>query len=322
MTPQKILDALGPAWAARLYTVCVCVTFLIHTLSRTVFGALLVAIALYYAQYWFGSSPPWTVGQLAIWLDDLPIEAKSAIATAVITVAGFLIAFRTANNAWKSQSQGELQLTAAADVETFFSEGTSRLIQVQLFVRSLLDAADELTTGLTKRARFKVQYCLREQPMFEEHRRRLVEMNVQSHRLLSKHSSSIYALWGTSPSLKAALSAFDAMVSATWIAAPSHAEDASDVESVFQQTLDVKSCQLFLDAYEKNFVRMSAMEGAARGRLQSPIFGFSMATFTTALQVRKDLVGVLGKLTSEPGELTTATKGSPHREHPERAIGH
>jgi hypothetical protein len=90
-----IIKKLSGKATAFLFSYLFPLALFFRFLSHTFFGTLLFAIGFYWFLLLFGEPKPWTGYQLAIWLDELDSSVKTAVVTSILTVIGFLIAFRT-----------------------------------------------------------------------------------------------------------------------------------------------------------------------------------------------------------------------------------
>ncbi len=80
--------------------------------------------------------------QIALLLDEASTEVKVAVVTAAITVAGFLIAFRTAHSAWRAERVAELRIRAGDEIFDFAQTVYSTTLALDIDLKRLMALID------------------------------------------------------------------------------------------------------------------------------------------------------------------------------------
>lgn len=243
---------------------------------RSLFGSLLgVAIlsSLLYCFMWnFSETRPFTLAQLALWLDELPSEAKTSFITVVLTVLGFLVAFHTATANWKAETQARMKMDIADQIEMFFSEVLRLSDKTTIFAERLVTAVENIREqGRSAELDFQVSYAFSKSTEFLATRDRLTELSVQVHRIGSRHGATLLSVWGGLATLYECADALSEMSEAMWVRVPVVVEhNPNPVEEVVRQ-LDAAEYKALLICFEKNKARISALSGALRGQLLQPL---------------------------------------------------
>jgi len=288
------LALLGPHWTTRLALGYATFSFLIRQLIGTAWGVLLLSIALYFFEVLFSSSPPWSGAQLAVWIAELPTDAKSALGGAVITVGGFLLAFHAASNGWKSEAKAQLHLAAAKDHDELFSEAIDLAISTNLYVAELLRISESLRTeGVTRRNTVQVREALRKQPEFHSNRVRIGNLVIQAGTLRSRHGSVLNTMWAVPDCLRAAALALDRVAQTLWVGEPTGDPDDPVAASMFVDWVDVEKCEAAMVAWERELPLVSGLAGAARGVMIGEVIDFNIPALLRLLQIRKSFPNML-----------------------------
>lgn len=104
-----------------------------RVLFGTLTGVLILSLALYFLTPRLSSVEPFSPSQLALWFDDLGVEAKMGLATSLITVLGFLIALRTTMYSWQKQTATSLRISAVESIDRVVTEVSSAVLRIQIF---------------------------------------------------------------------------------------------------------------------------------------------------------------------------------------------
>ncbi|MHC5791763.1 hypothetical protein ACYT6H_09220, partial [Streptococcus pyogenes] len=67
---------------------------------------------------------------------------KVAIASSLVTVVGFFIAYASATANWKSQLLANIKLQASSDLNSFFTEVNSLVTDLEIYAQDVVKSLD------------------------------------------------------------------------------------------------------------------------------------------------------------------------------------
>lgn len=272
------------------------VQLLLKYLVGTVYGAFLFSVLLYWAMSIAGESKPFTSDELLIWIDGLDNDTKTAIATSVITILGFLVAFHTATHNWKAQAVTNLKINIAAGIGLFYGEALGLVVDAKIHAQSLLDAANLIKTeGATTRAAFRVERALELNSRFLEKRERLSAMAVEVHSILGRDYSLLATIWGATKALEDCASAFSEITQKMWVPIPSIQANFPNPLEQFVRQVDVQQYSEFIECCERNYGFISSTMGGVRGSLLAPLIGLNLPGLLNFFERRTKIVEAISK---------------------------
>lgn len=287
-----------PPW---LVAVIICVLYppylLLRYLLGTTFGVLLASIGIYIWAWFLGESKPFSIDQLLLWIDGLSTEATTAVFTSLITVFGFLIAFRSATLNWKEQALSQLKISAAAEIEQFFTEAQRLTVDAEIYIKSLLEVVDAVdAAGYNDDNVFLIRRAMEKSNAFLKVRDRLVVMSIEVHSLAGRHYALLSSVWGLKAELDDCIKAFLAISKTIWVHVPSVLAIHPDPLPVFVDRIDRKQCDEFLKCCKKNYVVIGGVSGGVRGVLLTPIIPPNSSAVFNVVNSWRELVAALAKI--------------------------
>lgn len=154
-------------------------------------GLLVLSLGGYFWMVAYCSVKPMNFSEFMVWLSEQPNDVKSALATAVITVVGFLVAFQAANSSWRMQRRTEIRLAAAEEIYNFFNEATDLILKIEVFSEFLVEVESRThdSEGGAEKDHLDGLSILKRLPEILSARDRLSRMSVDVHSLRGKHYS-------------------------------------------------------------------------------------------------------------------------------------
>ena len=291
----RFVSALHTVWGIGAASLSVLILFL----SRTIFGALLTTLFLYIFAKQITGVAPFSFDDLLLWLHELPVEAKSGVFTSMITVVGFLVAFRSGAMIWRTQARDQLKLEAARELEQFFSEADSKLTGLEIYANELLKILSIAKENpLDGRLKGDHAFLFERSAVAIETRARLSDMGVEVFRLQTKHHAVINSVWGASSTLDKAIRSFDELTDAIWISIPIRDDRFSDPLSNIIRMTDEKKTAEFVRLCDQKQAAIQGIVGGVRALLLAPILGFnatSLANFARQRQQVKAIADEVAK---------------------------
>ena len=292
-----LLRSIPPTITARLFYYCTPVVLIFRFLIGTVWGVFLLSISLYSISWLVSESQPLTLSQLLLWIDELPVDSKTAVITSLLTVIGFLVAFHSATLNWKAQALVQLKTHVAGEIEQFFTEALRHTSDAEIYVRSLIEATNSVKNkGPTSDAIFKIQRSLELMPKFLETRDRLAAMSVEIHGITGRHFSLLSTLWGATKTLEDSTAAFSEITQKMWVRLPILQNGLPDPVDEYLRQVDVSECSSFIACCEKNYGFISGATGGIRGLLLAPLVGFNLSSVVSLFGKRSVFVESLAVL--------------------------
>lgn len=264
-------------------------------LTTSIYGALTWALITYWLFALFSDSTPFGLRELMLWVDDLPMEAKTALLTALLTIMGFMIAFQTATANWKAQEVGKITIGITTEVSDFYNEALRDVTSLKLQAKYLLRANRAIEDG-DEDAAFRVSYAVSEAASFTSTRAKLSAMAVESYGIVGRHSV-VLALTADAPqTLNECAERLNTIAKSMWIHYPVVFTDNSDEQIAhFHRQIDVEKIDKFIQDCEDNYSVIMGLVGAVRGVLLGPIVGFNMNSARQIFAVRGDLGAVFNR---------------------------
>jgi hypothetical protein len=221
---------------------------------------------------------------LLLWVDGLNHEYKAALLTALVTVAGFVIAFHSANANWKNQFNAQLKAQLASELETFFGPLSVSINQVSIFSQALVDAVNRIQTGTSfEEASFSIRYLQSQHDQFRAARSHISQASSEVHQLIGRNHNMLASGGGSLKQMQMAASALTEISQSIWIPVPVVDVNHVDHAQTFINQVNMTHCIRLVKACDDNSTKISGLIGAIRGYLLSPIIGFNFSMFLSLL---------------------------------------
>lgn len=241
-------------------------------------GALVLSLGLWFLSPVFLDIDPLTPGELLVQVSDLPQLLKIAVASSTVTVIGFLVSFHVGTSNWRNKMQAELRLSAASELEGFFSELQPHLNALTYAAEAALSIVRDIHSATpSPDLAFRVKYWLEQVPKVIEARSQVSAVCVNVHRFTGKYFVLFNNIWGASASFEKARDALTEISRVIWIRFPviSPADPAAPL--LFVRSIDAASYEHLLEVAERESAVLYAFSGALRGQLIAPITGMTGA---------------------------------------------
>ena len=253
-------------------------------------GVLISVIILYFFLWIFGDNKPLTFNQLITWIFDLDKNYKVAALSSTLTVIGFLIAFHAASHNWIKQTQLQLNLSAAQEIESFFVEIFSLVNYLQIFTDFIvstvenkkIDGENDFMT-----ISFNIQFINDKMPEFIEKRQRLSNLTIDVNRLVSNYAFQLLSTPSGNRLLKEAIALLMEISTQMWIIDPYTNLNDQDIISRFITSIDVNKYKNFVSFCAKNSPLISIKAGMVKGQLAKEIFPINIFTLINLIVERK-----------------------------------
>lgn len=279
MTILKIARSLPPAIAFGVVFLVTAFAWTMRSLFGTILGALVFTLLLYFSCSLWGSFKPLTPSQLALWIDELPIAAKTSVVASTITVVGFLVAFYAGAINWRNQEREKLKLAAAAEVESFVAELLPTANRLAIHAEELIETHKAIVKeGITKQTRFRFKYAFSRSSQFDADRKRVIAMSIEVHRFGGKYATLFASVWGATRIIEELGASVTRLAQASWINRPIGPEVDDLAMGFFADHFDAQKSRAFLEVHERESEFISALSGSLRGVLMHNIVGFNLAS--------------------------------------------
>lgn len=287
---ETLLRRFSPKWLTRWLLLMSIAEYIWRTLFGSLLGIMVLALSTYAWMSNFSETKPFTLAELAIWISDSSTATKTAVATSLLTIVGFLAAFYSSTNSWRTQERMRLQMRAGEEIENFFSEAHSTITNTELYVRSLRDTLELLrTSDEVEESRFKLDYVLGKTSKFLENRERLSSMSVDVHRLAGRYHALLSQTWPLNKVLTDAISGLSELAMDVWVDAPEFSPDEPNKRELFLRFVKIEQCEKYLESCRRHQVAISALIGGISGVLAAPIVGSNLATLMNVIKQRSVL---------------------------------
>lgn len=143
----KLLKKLPIGISLPLFYFVISLALIFRFLFASVYGALILAIGLYFYVKHFTSVDPFTPEELLLWTTSISPDYKVAILYSFITIIGFIIAFHTATLNWKNQMKAQLRTKASDDIDNFFSIVLSNISSAEIYIEAQIRLVNDIQNG-------------------------------------------------------------------------------------------------------------------------------------------------------------------------------
>lgn len=194
--------------------------------TATLWGSLILLLVIYASLMRWADPRPLTMGELADWAAKLDPTASSTLLAAILTIVGFLVAFRSAHTTWKLQQLGTLRIAAAEEMHVFFQDVANALVTMELHVEQLLDLKRDISQGKDFEALESSARWLNSQSQnYLEARQTLREKSVHFHGLRAKHDLVVSGKQVARIALSAVTTQMEIVGTAIWVQVPTGSTD-------------------------------------------------------------------------------------------------
>lgn len=280
---------LPPSIAVKAFYALLIFGFIFRFLFQSAYGALFLAILVYWYAGAFTEVKPFTLEELVNWMSTLAPEYKVALITSGVTIAGFAIAFHTATINWRNQMRAQIMMQVSGEVENFFATVSRNITAAELHVKGLVEAVNKIQRGASRQeAEFLVDYNHSQQQHFLDARSILSEAAVEVHRLISRNYNSLASNWGALNAAQRSGVALAEVSQKMWVKLPIIDPNDPNRLQIFINQVNVTECDEFILTCERSQGVMSGLTGGIRGQLQSTVLGFNLSMFSHLLSMRKE----------------------------------
>jgi hypothetical protein len=286
-----VLERLPPILSSFISRVLILLAgfwFIVISLSWNLLSLGIVAVLIYSLYIFLGDLDFSSSVALRGSISGLPSEYKTAAITALLTIAGFIVAFRTATSNWRQQMLASLKAEAAGEIEGVYSEASRLITSAEIFSDTVIRAVDCIQSMAPLEERlFSVQWVIQNLPDFVQTRNGIAALSVHVHRLVGKHALLLTSAWGAQEKLNRANEAFGKVAEAVWVPLPYlNPGDPKLVENFFMQ-VSVQKFQNLIQACQESYDFINMASGAVRGQLLSPVVGLPFPLLISSLRNRR-----------------------------------
>lgn len=285
----KLLKKLPIGISIPLFYLVVSLALLFRFFFTSVYGALILALGLYYYVKYFTSVEPFTPEELLLWTTSISPEYKVALFSSFITITGFVIAFHTATLNWKDQMKAQLKSKASDDIDHFFHIVLSNISSAEIYIKSQVRIVNDIQNGAPlEEISSRIEYQQGKTHSFFAARDVLSEAAVEIHRLIGSNYNLLSTNYGQIEKMNDTAESLRNINDKLWLHVPVvSVNDDNHIQSFFNQ-VNVTDYNEFLNVCEVNSGKIAGLTGAIRGALSSAIWGFSFPQFVNLVSIRKD----------------------------------
>lgn len=280
MSGLLLMEKLPGKWMAFILAYLMPASLFLRYLITSVEGTFLLAVSLYWLTPLLSDVRPWTAGELLMWIDDLPVEAKTGIFTSLLTVVGFLVAFRSATEAWKRQALGEIKLRIAAELDAFSREADNLLTGMKIDAEHMLDAAKSYRVqGPTNEQNHATTWAIERGDQFKISRQRIATMSAEIHRIVGSNFAVLASVPGASNWMDQYVEALISIRKKMWIFIPQVPDDPKIRSAYYADKVKVEAYEEFIACCEGQLSVMAGLIGGIKGALLHAVIPANLYTY-------------------------------------------
>jgi hypothetical protein len=279
---SKLPNGLVPTY----FYVVGAITILGRAIFATTLGIFILSVIIYFIVPCFGLRPL-SLAELLLWIDGLSEAYKTALASSMITVAGFIIAFNTASYQWYAQMNSQLKAQAAGEMDEFFKELDKNIRVLNIEANQFLKLYNRIKNGCSwDDASWGISYALGQTSKFRTARSAVSEASVEIYGLIGRNYSLLASGWGlieeankTPESLKNINEKMWLHIPVVDISNPNHVQE-------FMRQFNITEYSDFLDACENDTGLLFAVGASIRAQLLGKIITTNLPMF---LNLKKNI---------------------------------
>lgn len=246
--------------------------FVLKLLFGTLLGVLLVSLALYASLPHLMGTEPWGGAQLAVWFDELGIEAKVGLASSLVTVLGFFIALQTTMHSWQRQTAATMRMAAADSIDRVITEVSGIILQVQLFTEATANEVARVREGMIPPEAAPMLSPLSEDVLtFRANRQRLLQLQQELLALPARYAVLFLPLSGMQAALEAVGEQVSVVTKKIWVGAPAGGTEHPEHRRQLVEFADPAKYMELSRACEVAHEEIAGLQGGLRGALFSPL---------------------------------------------------
>ena len=276
---QSLVDE-NKRWLRRILGVGLIVIFLIKFLFGTLIGVLLFSWLLYLGLPQMTDVEPWNLQQLVLWFDDLSNDAKTGLASSLVTVFGFFIAMHTTMRSWQRQTAATMRMAASDAIDNVVSDTTAVLLRISLFTEAAAKEIERVQSqGLPLEAAPMLSVLSEDVTEFRANRQRLLQLEQELIALPARYSVLFLPLSGMQAALEAIEEHVSAVTKKLWVSAPAGGTTHPDHRRHLVERVDPVKYKELSEASDAARDKIAALQGGIRGALFSPVLEANAVSF-------------------------------------------
>lgn len=293
-----VLDKLSPKGLVVLMKYLFPLSLLLRYLFTSVFGSFFLVSIFYAWAYLFFDSQPYGPAELALWMDGLEVEAKTAVATSLLTILGFMVAFNLSTTAWKDQTFAQIKLTVANELEEFFLAQASRLAtDLMICAKNIAKAARLFEVqGKTSESDRAISVALRAASEYQAKRAEFSRLVSEVHRMSGTHRAVLGAMPHGVVWLNRAIAAFNEIGNQMWLHIPQIDPSHPNLSVAFVYEIDPNKFEEFAECCDSNTDIIAGIVGAIAGALRQAVIPVNFATYLNTQKMGSDAVEIFSLL--------------------------
>ncbi len=283
-----VLRHLSPKGIRRMFTYGFPVALFYRWILRSVWGMFFLVSAVWVFAWYFSDVKPWTPGQLAMWIDELDGSVKGSLLTAMLTVIGFAVAIQTATSAWRMQALDQFNLNLANEIEQFFGEASSLIVDMGLYSSQVIAAQSAIAKeGITENTIFMIERLLDRFSLFVAAREKLARMGIEVHGISGRNSTLLSLIPSAPEYLGEVIVALDKITSVMWAPfVPIHQGERAQKVEHFIRFASFEAFKTLAGSCDSFRPMINGGSGALTGALRTAVIAPNVHTFIFLLKRR------------------------------------
>lgn len=293
----KLFRSLNPTSVYLLVLGVFFVSIVCRFLFKSLYGAFFLALACYFScEYVFGVAPL-TFSELIVFVYELDPQYKVGVLTSVITVVGFLFAFRASGESFLMQVREEQKIKAANEIEEFAVRVQNASYVVERYAEDLDGLEIELRKNTpTEEVLFRVRQIQRRTEEFEKSKSEISRLSVEVHRLMCRHANVLSSGLGLKKTADHVVLSIKEISDAMWFLTPLPGLNEEQWLMVFKAKSDQVRRTEFLRVVQLAQATIASGAGAIKGGLYAKVWGLTGVGLIGWLNSGKDILGSFREL--------------------------
>ena len=235
-------------------------------------GAFILSLLAYFLWPSFFEIHPYTPTELLNWFVEQSSETKALLATSILTVLGFLIAFQAGTSSARKQMQAQIRLDAAFYIHSIYSDILQQIIKMKIYVDSNIKLIEDIYQHIDeKQLEFAMKFILSKNQSFLDARDKFSVLYNQSMDVFSRYGNVLYATPKTFSTLRKANASLAIILEKMWILTPNTSPDFFGWKDHYLKHADLDKLNSFSYHCEKTHQYVSGMSGLVKGIITAPI---------------------------------------------------
>lgn len=259
----------------------------------SIWGVLGLTLLLYFNSEFVLGTQPITFKELALLVISMESSTKASIATALITIIGFMVAYWTASSNWKEQLRAQLCTQASGRLTEFSNLCSQDITTCKIYAENVVKVYDLVERDELEQAFHLVNYIHSSTQKTLLAREQVIANSIKSHILLSPYNSILVGIPGSIKHFQLACKRLGDITDFIYFPISYPIQDDKNVVDSFLRCTNKEKCTDYIRLVNKNFDSFNMNASYSSGCILRPISGINLWSAFSVLSNMRLILNVL-----------------------------